>query len=73
MTLPDAAKYLSSFCDKEVKEADVLRLVLDEGLTLSVVLVNGIWAAPQGVGDDGSLIMQDKEWVSISGIFVTSH
>ncbi|MHB1609654.1 MAG: hypothetical protein ACYCXX_13680 [Acidiferrobacter thiooxydans] len=40
VTVKDAARHLSIVLDEEVTEADVLRLVLDGHLTLSVNLVN---------------------------------
>lgn len=40
LTLPDAAKHISSVCNEEVTEADILRLALDGHLKLSVNFVN---------------------------------
>jgi len=40
LTVPDAAKYLTSVFEEEVTEADVLRFALDGQLTLSVYLMN---------------------------------
>lgn len=40
ITVPDAAKHLSSILEEEVTEADVLRLVLDGHLKLSVNFLN---------------------------------
>lgn len=42
VTLPDAAKYLSLTLAEEVSEVDLLRLVLDKHLTLSVLFVNSV-------------------------------
>lgn len=42
VTLPDAAKYLSLTLDEEVSQVDLLRLVLDKHLTLSVLFVNKV-------------------------------
>ena len=41
VTLQDAAKYLSLTLDEEVSQVDLLRLVLDKHLTLSVLFANG--------------------------------
>lgn len=40
LTIPDTARHLSNVFDEKVKEADVLRLALDQHLKLSVILVN---------------------------------
>jgi len=42
VTLPDAAKYLSLTLDEVVSQVDLLRLVLDKHLTLSVLFVNSV-------------------------------
>lgn len=42
VTLTDAAKYLSLSLDEEVSQVDLLRLVLDKHLTLSVLFVNKV-------------------------------
>lgn len=46
LTLEDAARYLSLAFNEPVTEADILRLGLDEHLTLSVNFVNGTRARP---------------------------
>jgi hypothetical protein len=46
LTLPDAAKHLSTIFEEEVTEADVLRLALDGHLKLSVHFVNHAAARP---------------------------
>ena len=46
LTVPEAASHLSSVFEEEVTEADVLRLVLDNHLKLSVKFVNGTRAKP---------------------------
>jgi hypothetical protein len=43
LTLPEAAKHLSSVCDEEVTEADILRLGLDGHLKLSVYFKNQVY------------------------------
>jgi hypothetical protein len=44
LTVPDAARHLSTLFGEDVSEADVLRLALDRHLTLSVDFVNGATA-----------------------------
>jgi len=44
MTVADAARHISSLCEEEVNEADVLRLALDGHLKIAVNLVNGVYA-----------------------------
>jgi len=68
-TLPDAVKHISNACEEYVTEADILRLALDGEIKLSFFLINGTWAAPCNVDEGGNLNMQDKEWVSISGLW----
>lgn len=40
LTLPDAAKHISTVCNEEITEADILQLVSDGHLKLSVYFVN---------------------------------
>lgn len=44
LTVPEAARYLSTLFDEPVSEGDVLRLVLDGRLTLSVCFVHAVLA-----------------------------
>lgn len=44
LTVPDAARHLTTMFEEPVSEADILRLGLDGHLTLSVNLVNGAMA-----------------------------
>lgn len=106
LTLPETARHLTGLCGEEVTEADILRLVLDGHLKLSVNFVQETWAAPcklacypedklrvaianksypeelnwrenpRGmelaslkIGEDKFLNSQDKEWVSLSGLY----
>jgi hypothetical protein len=56
LTVPDAAKYLSTIFGEEVSEADVLRLALDRHLKLSVNFVNHADAIR------GNNFLPFKEW-----------
>ncbi|MDO9271366.1 MAG: hypothetical protein Q7T96_19865 [Methylobacter sp.] len=67
-TLPDAAKWLTNECGKDVTEAEILRRALGGEIKLSFFLINGTWAAPCNIDEEGILSMQDKEWLSISGL-----
>jgi hypothetical protein len=44
LTLPDAAKHLTSVFEEEVTEADILRLALDGKIKLAIQLINGAYA-----------------------------
>lgn len=44
LTIPETVKYFSTMFDEEVTEADVLQLVLDDKLLMSVHLVNSVFA-----------------------------
>jgi hypothetical protein len=46
LTVPDAAKHLTTVFGEEVTEADVLRFALDGELKLSIQLVNGAYGRP---------------------------
>jgi len=56
LTVPEAAKYLSTIFGEEVNEADVLRLALDRHLKLSVLFVNHAHAMR------GDSFVPFKEW-----------
>jgi hypothetical protein len=43
LTIPEAAAHLSTAFGESVTEADVLRLGLDDHLTLSINYVNPVW------------------------------
>ncbi|MDP1664498.1 MAG: hypothetical protein Q8L79_05155 [Methylobacter sp.] len=68
LTLPEAAEWLTNAYGENVAEADILRMALGREIKLSFFLINGTWAAPCNIGEEGSLILQDKEWVSIIGL-----
>lgn len=57
LTVPEAAKHMSTLFSEEVCEADVLRLVLDGHLKLSVNFVNTVSAKPGKIVSHG-----DPEW-----------
>jgi hypothetical protein len=60
LTLPDAAKHLSDFCEGEFTEADILQLALDGYIKLSVRFINPVKAMR------GKIVgCEDAEWREI--------
>jgi hypothetical protein len=56
VTVPEAARYLSILFEEDVTQADVLRLTLDEHLTLSVNFVNAASVQCSEIADDGPVV-----------------